>query len=153
MKRATFVGLLMLTGCGGDMPVYIPALHDNFENNWLVDYTVDKYFGMSVERMPEWYGSVKIDFVSTDDEIQGVSLDDDGCKRLVRSSPDEVTLAHEFGHAYGLEHVSDVENLMHVEGGVCTRARPDTALSAAQLDEVRFEAGLVDACWLSLSER
>lgn len=115
---------------------------DTWENRWLVDYAVDKYLELPVQYMPSYYGAIKIDFVDPhpDEDICGVSLDDDGCSRLIRSARHEVVVAHEIGHALGLEHVDDQTNLMY-QG-----ARENVSLTEDQLDTVAWNAGLVDAC-------
>ena len=64
-----------------------------------------------------------------------------GCRRAVESPREPVMLAHEMGHALGLEHVSDPANLMNRFVG------PDTTeLTDAQRDIVWTEVQHVVYC-------
>jgi hypothetical protein len=63
-------------------------------------------------------GSVTIDLVEVaEGEPKGRTMIRSGCQRALRSPHDSMILAHEIGHALGLEHVDDTGNLMHADGG------------------------------------
>jgi hypothetical protein len=61
--------------------------------------------------------------------------EDDGCRREVESPREPIMLAHEVGHALGLDHVDDPANLMHRFVG-----RDTVELTDAQHDALADEA-------------
>lgn len=64
-----------------------------------------------------------------------------GCRRAVESPREPVMLAHEVGHALGLEHDPDPANLMHAFVG-----RDTTELTDEQRDAIADEAERLARC-------
>jgi hypothetical protein len=86
------------------------------------------------------YGSVTIDLVDVvEGESLGKALLHRRCARVLRANYNPVVIAHEVGHALGLEHTTEPGNLMFADP-------ESTDVTEAQFDTMLRHAAQVRSC-------
>ena len=101
--------MLICSGCQEhSVPVTFLAEPDI---NLLVQ--TEEILGFQLEQTNEFYGSIVIElWPRPRGGIQGYFSSNGFCRPWVQSVESPRILAHELGHALGLEHRNDLENLM-----------------------------------------
>lgn len=104
--------------------------------------------GRPIEVVDHRYGAIMISAVAEGGDYAGEATDRNGCDRTVWSEPRGVILAHELGHALGLDHDDDPANLMHRYVG-----RDTIELTPDQEHDLEHELWLLNTCTLRSSSR
>lgn len=98
----------LCTGCSGAVHVVV---HGDQDRAREALEGAQELLGVPLELSDR--GPVVVDMVEVMPlEETGRRIRQRVCSRWLRSTYDPVTLAHELGHAFGLDHVSDPANLM-----------------------------------------
>lgn len=137
MKRLALLLLATLTGCGDVLYVRAHSHNEDDDLERALD-GASEIFGIPMEIGEE--GPIIWESVRVQDPYPaGRYIYGGRCGRVIRSPPISVFLAHEIGHALGLDHVTEEPNLM-------TPSANGLDLTDEQLDAAERKARQLRRC-------
>ena len=140
-RNGTYCALLVLACCAESVPIAFKyARSEPPVAPEVYEHELQNIFGLQFEQRRWGYGVINVEIVDTGDRTAGLHVPMGPCRQYNRATPRLAVVAHEVGHALGLDHVDDRYNLMHPSGS-------DTLeLEQWQLEQAYDGASLLAAC-------
>lgn len=133
--------LAVLSGCGEPLPINVGADELPIEVEDACEI-----LGLECEAVGDTYGAIELELVALTPpgppRVRGVTSDGGSCSPSIWVEPDARLIAHELGHALGLEHV-DADD---VPGGLMLAMRPGLELSDEEMDDIERGGNRLVGC-------